>query len=163
MIPLKRTQVPRMADERTTPEEARRQLARMGIPAAALSDEQAIRFLGQILRAKLPPAIPASTPPISGRAWLSAALTAGGFVQPEDRKQTADLGDGGPPVPLGALAILVMRHLPNGKPSVKLTDELLAAQSNGQVDDLRRVQAVLDEVAEDVGIPNRLAYHWWES
>ena len=95
MIPLKRTQVPRMADERTTPEEARRQLARMGIPAAALSDEQAIRFLGQILRAKLPPAIPASTPPISGRAWLSAALTAGGFVQPEDRKQTADLGDGG--------------------------------------------------------------------
>jgi hypothetical protein len=136
----------------------------MGIPAERLSDEQALDLLGQIMRAKIPaPAVPAGSSPINGRAWLATGLTAGGFRQPEDRQQTADLGDRGPPVPLGALAILVMRHLPNARPPFPWTDERLAAGSNRKVDDLRRGQALLDEVAEDVGVPNKLGPRWWES
>ncbi len=99
-----------------SPDEARRQLERLGIPTGVLSDAQTIEMLRQIFLQGTPPAIRAGTPPINGRAWLAATLTVGRFVQPEDREQMADLGDGGPPVPLGALAILVMRHLPNARP-----------------------------------------------
>lgn len=151
-----------MPEEHTTPEEARRQLERLGIPAGRLSDGQALEVLREILRDRTPPAVPAGTPPVNGRAWLSAALTAGAFAQPGDRQQTADLGDGGPPAPLGALAILVMRHLANARPPHPWTNERLAIESNGRVDDLRRAQALLDEVAVDVGIPAKLGHHWWE-
>lgn len=101
----------------TTPEEVRAQLRRLGIPDENLSDEQALKLLGDMIRAQVPaPPIPAGTPPVNGRAWLAAALTAGGFAQPADCQQTADLGDDGDPVPLAALAMVVMRHLPNARP-----------------------------------------------
>jgi hypothetical protein len=100
---------------------------------------------------------------VNGRAWLAAALTAGGFAQPEDRQQTADLGDGGDPVPLAALAMVVMRHLPNARPPQPWTDERLSAETKLPIDALRRSQTLLDQVAEDVGRPNKLGARWWES
>lgn len=136
----------------------------MGLSDDGLSDQQAIETLGQVLRARIPaPAVPAGAPPVNARAWLAAALTAGGFRQPEDREQTADLGDGGPPVPLGALAMVVMRHLAGTRPQRNWTDEVLAAEAHGQIDHLRRAQALLDEVAVEVGRPARLGARWWES
>jgi hypothetical protein len=147
----------------TTPEEARAQLRRLGIPDQNLSDEQALKLLGDLIRAQVPaPPIPARTPPVNGRAWLAAALTAGGWAVPEDRQQTADLGDGRDPVPLAALAFLVMRHLPNARPPQPWTDEHLSAETKLPIDDLRRSQTLLDQVAEDVGRPNKLGARWWE-
>lgn len=148
----------------TTPEEARAQLRRLGIPDENLSDEQALKLLEDMIRAQVPaPPIPAETPPVNGRAWLAAALTAGGFAQPEDRQQTADLGDDGGPVPLAALAMVVMRHLPNARPPQPWTDERLSVETKLPIDALRRSQTLLDQVAEDVGRPNKLGAGWWES
>src|SRR5450755_4616899 len=68
--------------------------------------------MGRFLRERIPaPAVPDGSPPVNARAWAAAALTAGGFVQPGDRRQRADLGDGGEHLDLGVVAILVMRHM----------------------------------------------------
>ena len=150
--------------EPTTPKEARTQLRRLGMPDENLSDEQALKLLGDMIRAQVTAQpIPAGTPPVNGRAWLAAALTAGGFAQPEDRQQTAGLGDDGDPVPLAALAMVVIRHLPNARPPQPWTDERLSAETKLPIDVLRRSQTLLDQVAEDVGRPNKLGARWWES
>ena len=152
------------ADEQTTPEEARRQLTRMGLPVDHVSDQAVLELLSQIMRTLVPaPAVPAGSPPVNGRAWLAAALTAGGFRRPEDRKQTADLGDGGEIVDLGILALVVMRHLANARPPRGMSDEFLAVDAGAQIDHLRRTQAVLDEVSEEIDRPAKLGPRWWES
>jgi hypothetical protein len=134
---------------------------RMGIDPATLTDD-GVRETARALLKNLGQTIPAGSPPINGRAWLGAALTIGGFKQPEDRKQRAELNDGGSDVDLAVLAVLVMRYLARSRPKTMWTDEALAAQLHQPVEDLRRSQVLLDEVAGDVGVPSTLGPRWWE-
>jgi hypothetical protein len=133
--------------------EAREVLQNAGYEARAMSDEQAIEAMRSLLAETIVAPPPrAGAPPVNARVWLTEALTAGGFAQPEDREQRADLGDGGESVHLAVLAVLVMRHTTGGKPT-GWTDEELADQLKQPVADVKRGQALLDEVAVAAGKP----------
>jgi hypothetical protein len=106
---------------------ARAELRRLGIPVDNLTNEQAVALWGRFLRARIPsPPVSGGTPPVNARAWAAAALTAGGFVTPEDQHQRADLGDGGPDADLGIVGVLVMRHMSGSRPG-GWTDDALAS------------------------------------
>lgn len=142
---------------------ARAELARLGIPDAALTDEQAVSLWGGFLRERIPaPAINAGSPPVNAKVWAAAALTVGGFVQPDDRRQRADLGDGGPDVDLGVVAMVVMRHMSGSRPP-GWTDEALAAQVGDDPSNFDRAQRVVDQAAEDIGRPASPTPRWWLS
>jgi hypothetical protein len=140
---------------------ARTQLKRLGIAVDNLTDEQAVALWAEFLRRQIPaPSIPAGSPPVNARAWAAAALTAGGFVAPEDRRQRAHLDDGGPEVDLGVIGVLVMRHLSNSRPK-GWTDEALAARFGDDPENFRRAQQVIDMAADDVGRPAKSGARWW--
>jgi len=149
------------ADDSTNIAHARAELARLGIPVSALTDQQAVTLWGAFLRERIPsPTVPAGSPPVNARAWMAAALAAGGFVAPEDRRQRGDLDDGGADVDLGVVGTVVMRHMSRSRPS-GWTDEALAAQLRDSSENFARAQSVLDEVATDVGRPASPAPRWW--
>jgi hypothetical protein len=142
--------------------ELRQFIVSIGLDASGLTDNEVRARVRVLLDERVPaPAVGFGDGPINGRAWFAAALTAGGFRQPEDRDRRAVVGVG-EPVHLVVLAILVMRHLSNARPQEPWTDESLAAQSGQQVEDFARAQRLLDEVAADVSVPPRLGAHWWE-
>jgi hypothetical protein len=145
--------------ERAT--QARSGLERLGIPTQSISDEVAVHWWGQVLAERIPaPAVPAGSPPVSARAWMAAALTVGGFRQPEDREQRARLDDGGPDVHMAVLGVLLMRHMSAGRPQ-GWTDEGLAARMPEPAEDFARAQRVLDEVAGEVGRLATPEPTWW--
>jgi hypothetical protein len=106
--------------------------------------------------------VPAGSPPIPARVWLAEALTAGGYKEPEDREQHAELDDGGSSVHLAVLGILIMRHMSGARPS-GWTDEGLAHRMGLPRQDFTRAQRVLDEVAVEVGRPATPEPGWWLS
>ena len=137
-------------------------LKRDGHPVESMSDAKLVEAMRARLREKIPaPAPRAGSRPVNGRVWLHEVLTSGGFRQPEDRHQLANLGDGGEPIPLGALAILTMRHMSDST-DADWSDERLAREANGDVEDLKRGQALLDEVAILVDRPATPFPRWWE-
>jgi hypothetical protein len=141
--------------------EIRRTLREAGIDPEPLSDDEARDAMRQLLKRAIPaPAVPAGSPPVSGRVWLAEALTAGGFQQPEDKDQQATLDDGGPSIHLAILGVLVMRHMSGATPT-GWTDEALAERVGFPLDDLRRGQKLLDEVAAEVGRPATPEPRWW--
>jgi len=140
--------------------ELRQFIVSVGLDASRLTDDEVRARVRALLDERVPaPAVGFGDGPINGREWFAAALTAGGFRQPEDRRAVVDAAE---PVHLVVLAILVMRHLPNARPKQPWTDESLAAQSGQSVEDFARAQRLLDEVAADVGVPPRLGARWWE-
>lgn len=142
---------------------AHAELRRLGIPVDNLTNEQAVALWGRFLRARIPsPPVPGGSPPVNARAWAAAALTAGGFVAPEDRRQRADLGDGGPDVDLGIVGVLVMRHMSGSRPG-GWTDDALAGQLGDDPENVRRAQKVIDLAADDVGRQATPAPRWWLS
>jgi hypothetical protein len=146
------------------PAVARELLARAGRLKPGMSDDEVVAEARAVLREQIPaPPIPAGSSPISARAWLSDALTAGGFAAPEDRKQRAEIRDGGPSVDLSVLATLVMRHRSRGgaRPS-GWDDTSLGARIRQPAEDLTRAQKLLDEVADDLGVPATAGPRWWE-
>ena len=143
---------------------ARAELRRLGIPVDSLSDRQAVELWGRFLRERVPsPPIRAGSAPVNARAWATAALTAGGFVAPEDRRQLAAVDDGGPDIDLGVIGILVMRHLNrSGSRPRGWTDAALAVRvPNGNPADFSRAQTVIDQAAQDAGIPATPKPRWW--
>ena len=137
-------------------------LRRAGEPVDEMSDDQVVDEMRRRVRASVPaPAVPASSKPISGHAWLADALTAGGFQPPEDKHQHAGLEDGGEPVDLAVLGVLVMRHLSGAAPE-GWTDEALAQRTAMPLTDIRRGQKLLDQVAAEVGRPATPSPRWWE-
>ena len=141
---------------------ARAELNRLGIPADALSDEDAVSAWSQIVRATIPsPPVRAGSSPVNAIAWATAALTAGGFAQPEDRRQQADLGDGGSPVDLGVLAILVMRHLSEARPQGWTDRDLAQKVPQGNPEDFDRAQAIIDQASADAGVEAKQGQRWW--
>jgi len=151
-----------MDDNLTPIAVARVQLRRLGIPVDELTDDQVLEYWGQMVREQIPsPPVPAGSSHVNARAWVAAALTAGGFAAPEDRRQQADLGDGGRDVDLG---ILVMRHRSrNNAPRLNWTDEALAADLRDDPANIARAQRVIDQAAIDVGVPAIPAERWWLS
>jgi hypothetical protein len=142
--------------------ELRRFIVSVGLDPSGLTDDEVQARVRALLEERVPaPAVGFGDQPINGREWFAAALTAGGFRQPEDRGRRAVV-DAGEPVHLVVLAILVMRHLPNARPPQPWTDESLVAQSGQPVEGFARAQRLLDEVAADVGVPPRLGPRWWE-
>jgi hypothetical protein len=142
---------------------ARAEMRRLGIPVDNLTDEQAVGLWGSFLRDRVPaPRVRGGTPPVNARAWAAAALTAGGFVAPEDRRQRADLADGGPDVDLGIVGLLVMRHMSGSRPA-GWTDDALAGQLGDNPENVRRAQKVIDLAANDVGREATPAPRWWLS
>lgn len=132
------------------------------LPVDDLCDEQLIEAMRARLDAKIPaPPVRAGSGPTNGRLWLHETLTAGGFKQPEDEHHRADLGDGGETVELGLLGLLVMRHM-SGSDEPDWSDERLSRESGATVDDFRRGQALLDEVAVAVGCAASPRPRWWE-
>jgi hypothetical protein len=122
----------------------------LGIPVDNLTNEQAVALWGRFLRARIPsPPVPGGTAPVNARAWAAAALTAGGFVTPEDKRQRADLGDGGPDVDLGIVGVLVMR-------------DMSGSRAGGWTDDATRWPA-RRRAADDVGREATPAPRWWLS
>lgn len=141
--------------------ELRQFIVSLGLDPSGLTDDEVRARVRVLLDERVPaPAVGLGDGPINGREWFAAALTAGGFRQPEDRDRRAVV-DAGESVHLVVLAILVMRHLPNARPQQPWTDESLAAQSRQPVEDFARAQRLLDEVAADVGVPSRLGARWW--
>ena len=141
--------------------ELRQFVVSVGLDPSGLTDDEVRARVRVLLDERVPaPAVGFGNGPINGREWFAAALTAGGFRQPEDRDRRAVV-DAGEPVHLVVLAILVMRHLPNARPQQPWTDESLAAQSGQPVEDFARAQRLLDEVGADVGVPPRLGARWW--
>lgn len=133
--------------------EAREVLAKAGQDVDSMDDGEIIEAMRSLLAETIVAPPPrAGSPPINGRVWLTEAVTAGGFAQPEDREQRADLGDGGESVHLAVLAVLVMRHTAGGKPT-GWDDNGLAAQLKQPVADVKRAQALLTEVAAATGRP----------
>ncbi len=147
-------------------EQARRILSAAGRLAQGMTDDELIAAASEVMKERVPaPAVPAGRESVNARAWLADALTAGGFRAPEDRKQRADLGDGGPVVDLGVLGVLVMRHRSQGggRPSdLDWDDAGLAARLHQPVEDFSRAQSLLDEVAADVGVQATPEPRWWE-
>jgi hypothetical protein len=150
-------------DRQDEADRARDMLRRAGRLEPGMTDDEVMAATGELMRERIPaPAVPAGSAVISGRAWLSDALTAGGFRAPEDRRQRADLGDGGPDVDLGILGILVMRHRSGSRPA-RWDNAGLAAELRGSsVDEFERGQRLLDEVAADLGVPATPEPRWWE-
>lgn len=148
-----------------TPEhldEIRRILRAAGQPADSMTDEELVDAMLKRLEEKIPAPTPrAGSKPVNGRVWLHEALTAGGFRQPEDKRQLVELGDGGAPVDLGILGILTMRHL-SGTDAPDWSDERLARELGAPIEELRRGQALLDEVAALVGRSATPYPRWWE-
>lgn len=108
---------------------AREMLQRAGRLDPRMTDQEVMTAMGELMRERVPaPAVPAGKPIISGRAWLSDALTAGGLRAPEDRRQRADLGDGGPDVDLGLLGVLG-----NASPVRRTTGRIGQRRARGQV------------------------------
>lgn len=91
---------------------------------------------------------------------LGGAAAGGGFRKPEDPEQRARLDDGGPPVHLAVLGVLVMRHLSGARPT-GWTDAELAEKVGQREEDLARGQALLDEVAALTGVPATPEPRWW--
>ncbi|WCB95504.1 hypothetical protein DSM104299_04252 [Baekduia alba] len=148
-----------------TPEdlEVVRAILRDTHPVDTMTDDELVAAMSESLAERIPaPAPKEGSAPTNGRVWLHEALTAGGFKQPEDRHQRANLGDGGDTIDLGVLGILVIRHMANAFPPAPWTDERLARETGMPVDDLRRGQRLLDEVAADVGREPKLGHRWWE-
>jgi hypothetical protein len=142
--------------------ELRQFIVSVGLDPSGLTDDEVRARVRALLEERVPaPAVGFGDGQINGRECFAAALTGGGFRQPEDRKRRAVV-DAGEPVHLVVLAILVMRHLPNARPQQPWTDESLAPQSGQPVEDFARAQRLLDEVAADVGVPPRLGARWWE-
>jgi hypothetical protein len=151
------------ADREDQVKRAREILQRAGRLDTGMTDDEVVTAAGELMRERIPaPAVPAGTPIISGRAWLSDALTAGGFRAPEDRRQRADLGDGGPDVDLGILAVLVMRHRSGGRPADWDNAGLVAKFPGSTIEEFERGQRLLDGVAADLGVPARPEPRWWE-
>ncbi len=148
-----------------TPEdldEIRDILGAAGEPADAMTDDELVEAMRQRLEEKIPaPAPRAGSKPVNGRLWLHESLTAGGFRQPEDKRQLADLGDGGELVDLGILGIITMRHL-SGSDEPDWSDERLAGELGAPIEHLHRGQVLLDEVAALVGKPATPYERWWE-
>jgi hypothetical protein len=86
------------------------------------------------------------TEPINGRVWLSDALTAGAFVEPEDPDQTAEVD--GRVVPLVSLAVVVIRRL-GDQPDMPLAE--IADRVGRPLDEIEFAQEALERVAADVG------------
>jgi hypothetical protein len=142
--------------------EIRNTLRRGGYDVDALTDDEAVATLSDLLEEKIvAPAIPAGSSPVNGRLWLSEALTAGGFRQPNDTEQRAHLGDGGATVHLAVLGMLVMRHMSGSRPP-DWTDEALSERVHQPAEDFTRGQKVLEEVAALIGRPATPEHHWWE-
>jgi hypothetical protein len=128
----------------------RQALRLAGCDVAAMDDAEVIDTMRELLRSKIPASpIRAGTPPVNGRRWLTESLTAGGFAQPEDREQRADLGDGGETVHLAVLGALVMQRLSGARWS----DDELAARIHQPSADIRRARVLCNQVAVDVGRP----------
>lgn len=134
--------------------ETRDLLQRAGYDVDGMTEAEVIETMRHHLAENIVAPPPrAGAPLVNARTWLAEALTAGGFAQPEDREQRADLGDGGESVHLAVLGMLVMRHTSGGQPNGNWTDDGLAAQIHQPVEDVRRAQALLDQVAVDTGRP----------
>lgn len=152
------------ADREDQVRRAREMLGQAGRLEPEMTDDEVMAAMGELMRERIPaPAVPSGKPVISGRAWLSDALTAGGFRAPEDRKQRADLGDGGPDVDLGILGILVMRHRSGSRPAGWDNAGLSAQFHGSSVDEFERGQRLLDEVAADLGVTATPEPRWWEA
>lgn len=78
--------------------------------------------------------------------WLTEALTTGGFFEPDDPDQTAEID--GPVLPLAALAVVVIRRL-GSEPDMPL--EEIAGRVHLPLEQVEFAQAALERVAEDVG------------
>ena len=74
------------------------------------------------------------------------------------RRGATDLGAGGSTVHFQLLAVLVMRHVSGGGPTGWSDDEL-AVRFHQPVEDLKRAQAVIDEVAADIERPGSPGQH----
>jgi hypothetical protein len=144
--------------------ELRRTLRDAGINPDLLTDDEVRDEMRRLLDRVVPaPAVPASSRPVNGRVWLSDAVTSGGFQQPENPHQLANLGDGGPPVELAVLGLLVMRHLSGSREhAAGWTDEALSRRVGIPLDDIRRGQKLLDDVAALVGREATSAARWWK-
>src|SRR4051794_12708146 len=108
--PLRCALMPDLNDPADLPE-LRRMLRRAGIDSDELSDDEVRDAMRRLPEQAVPaPGIPAGSPLVSARAWLSDAMTSGGIRRPEDPTQETELEDGGPPIDLGILGILIMRQ-----------------------------------------------------
>ncbi len=138
-----------------------RDLLRNSHPVDDMSPMELVSAMQTRLEERIPAPEPRATGrPTNGRLWLHEALTAGGFREPEDKHQRADLGDGGELVDLGLLGILVMRHTSSSS-APDFSDERLSRELGCSVQDLERGQRLLDEVALLVGRPATPAHRWW--
>jgi len=88
-----------------------------------------------------------SQPPVNGHAWLALMLTLDMFVEPADKWQHADLGDGGPTIPLGLLAFMGMRYL--GRPD--FPTERVLEEFNEPLESVERAHGLVVQVAGEVG------------
>lgn len=138
-----------------------RGILRPTLPVDSMSDDELVRAMRERLEAQVPaPPVRAGSPPVNARVWLHEALTAGGFAEPEDKFQTAELGDGGAPIDLGVLAALVMRHT-SPRDDVDFGDQRLSRELGQPISSLQRGQTLLDEIAVLVGRPATPRARWW--
>ena len=98
---------------------------------------------------------------IDVRPWLDEALEKD-LEHPENDRRMVALGDGGPPIPVVVLDVLVLRHKAT-QARAGWTEHVLARRADLNLEDLQRGQTILDVVAEDLCLPPHLGARWWDT
>jgi hypothetical protein len=144
--------------------DARGHLERLGIAHDDLDQTDVITISYTLHGWHVVPRTPAGARPIKARAWLLAALHAGGrYAAPETSGHPADLDDGARHVDSVILMAVIQRHfLPVRQPA--WDDAALAAALGVDSLDMSRAQSALERCTRMLRYPRPapVGARWWE-